>query len=296
MIYYIIISSGILLLLLTNLKWMKIKKSISNTNKVKIKNTEKNNSFILFYKKIYNEWIEHLHEIVKNKNKPHIFMPILYATLIYTINFFTIKLNVFITFVFIFFSIIYLQITLSRKRHHSIFKKDFPEVLLMINMASGSGASINNILERCGQEVSGPLGNELILICRRLNLGESPETVFYDSYQRFNYPEFYFLTMIILLNIQQGGQLRELTSRLSHVISKNKTTEQKKSALTAQTRMSINIISAMPFVFSILLYFIDSSNIESMWDHSTGRIIFYYIIISEIIGIYIIRKMLRKAL
>lgn len=296
MIYYIIISSGILLLLLTNLKWMKIKKSISNTNKVKIKNTEKNNSFILFYKKIYNEWIEHLHEIVKNKNKPHIFMPILYATLIYTINFFTIKLNVFITFVFIFCSIIYLQITLSRKRHHSIFKKDFPEVLLMINMASGSGASINNILERCGQEVSGPLGNELILICRRLNLGESPETVFYDSYQRFNYPEFYFLTMIILLNIQQGGQLRELTSRLSHVISKNKTTEQKKSALTAQTRMSINIISAMPFVFSILLYFIDSSNIESMWDHSTGRIIFYYIIISEIIGIYIIRKMLRKAL
>ncbi|CNK81141.1 Flp pilus assembly protein TadB [Yersinia frederiksenii] len=296
MIYYIIISSGILLLLLTNLKWMKIKKSISNTNKVKIKNTEKNNSFILFYKKIYNEWIEHLHEIVKNKNKPHIFMPILYATLIYTINFFTIKLNVFITFVFIFCSIIYLQITLSRKRHHSIFKKNFPEVLLMINMASGSGASINNILERCGQEVSGPLGNELILICRRLNLGESPETVFYDSYQRFNYPEFYFLTMIILLNIQQGGQLRELTSRLSHVISKNKTTEQKKSALTAQTRMSINIISAMPFVFSILLYFIDSSNIESMWDHSTGRIIFYYIIISEIIGIYIIRKMLRKAL
>lgn len=296
MIYYIIISSGILLLLLTNLKWMKIKRSISNTNKVKIKNTEKNNSFILFYKKIYNEWIEHLHEIVKNKNKPHIFMPILYATLIYTINFFTIKLNVVITFVFIFCSIIYLQITLSRKRHHSIFKKDFPEVLLMINMASGSGASINNILERCGQEVSGPLGNELILICRRLNLGESPETVFYDSYRRFNYPEFYFLTMIILLNIQQGGQLRELTSRLSHVISKNKTTEQKKSALTAQTRMSINIISAMPFVFSILLYFIDSSNIESMWDHSIGRIIFYYIIISEIIGIYIIRKMLRKAL
>ncbi|MEQ9723680.1 type II secretion system F family protein [Yersinia alsatica] len=296
MIYYIIILSGILLLLLTNLKWMKIKKSISNTNKVKIKNTEKNNSFILFYQKIYNEWIEHLHEIVKNKNKLHIFMPIVYATLIYTINFFTIKLNVFITFVFIFCSIIYLQITLSRKRHHSIFKKDFPEVLLMINMASGSGASINNILERCGQEVSGPLGNELILICRRLNLGESPETVFYDSYQRFNYPEFYFLTMIILLNIQQGGQLRELTSRLSHVISKNKTTEQKKSALTAQTRMSINIISAMPFVFSILLYFIDSSNIESMWDHSTGRIIFYYIIISEIIGIYIIRKMLRKAL
>ncbi|WP_145538419.1 type II secretion system F family protein [Yersinia alsatica] len=296
MIYYTIIFSGILLLLLTNLKWIKIKKSIINTKKTSIKKTEKKYFLILSYRKIYIEWMQYLHNIVKDKNKPHIFIPIAYAILIYTINFFTLKLNVAIIFIFISVSIIYLQITLSRKRHYSLFKKDFPEVLLMINMASSSGASINHILERCGQEVSGPLGNELILICRRLNLGESPETVFYDAYQRFNYPEFYFLTMIILLNIQQGGQLRELTSRLSQVISKNKTTEQKKSVLTAQTRMSVNIISAMPFVFSFLLYFIDSSSIESIWDHSTGRIIFYYIIISEAIGIFIIRKMLRKTL
>lgn len=296
MIYYIIILSGILLLLLTNLKWMKIKKSIINTKKISIKNTEKEYFFLLSYKKIYREWIQYLRDIVKDKNKLHIFIPIAYAILIYTINFFTLKLNIAIIFIFISVSIIYLQITLSRKRHYSLFKKDFPEVLLMINMASSSGASINHILERCGKEISGPLGNELILICRRLNLGESPETVFYDAYQRFNYSEFYFLTMIILLNIQQGGQLRELTSRLSQVISKNKTTEQKKSVLTAQTRMSVNIISAMPFVFSILLYFIDSSSIESIWDNSTGRVIFYYIIISEAIGIFIIRKMLGKTL
>ncbi|WP_016256644.1 type II secretion system F family protein, partial [Yersinia pestis] len=73
-------------------------------------------------------------------------------------------------------------------------------------MAASSGASINQVLERCGKEIRGPLGQELGLICRRLNLGETPETVFYDAYERFHYPEFYFLVTIILLNIQQGGQ------------------------------------------------------------------------------------------
>ncbi len=48
----------------------------------------------------------------------------------------------------------------------------------MINMAASSGASINQVLERCGKEIRGPLGQELGLICRRLNLGETPETVF----------------------------------------------------------------------------------------------------------------------
>ncbi|ATM94413.1 tight adherance operon protein [Yersinia frederiksenii] len=296
MIYYIIVSSGILLLLLNNLKWMKIKKSIININKNNVINIGENYSFIVFYKKTFKEWVQYLRSIVKENNKLHILTPIVYSLCIYIINFFTLKLNIIITSLFILGSVIYLQLKLSRKRHHSLFKKDFPEVLLMINMASGSGASINHVLERCGQEVSGPLGHELVLICRRLNLGESPETVFYDAYQRFNYPEFYFLITIILLNIQQGGQLKELTSRLSQVISKNKTTEQKKSVLTAQTRMSVNIISAMPVAFSLLLYFIDAKNIESMWDNPIGRMIFFYIITSEAIGIYVIRKMLRKTL
>ncbi|CRY67620.1 type II secretion system protein F domain-containing protein [Yersinia pekkanenii] len=183
-----------------------------------------------------------------------------------------------------------------RKNHHVLFIRDFPEVFLMINMAASSGASINQVLERCGKEVCGPLGYELSLICRRLNVGEYPETVFNDAYQRFHYPEFYFLITIILLNMQQGGQLRELTSRLSQVITKSKTTEQKKAVMTAQTRMSVNIISVMPFAFSLLLYFIDPTVMESMWNHPIGRVIFYYIISSEIIGITLVRSMLRKAL
>lgn len=66
--------------------------------------------------------------------------------------------------------------------------------------------------------------------------------------------------------------------------------------MTAQTRMSVNIISLMPLAFSALLYFLDPATMESMWNHPMGKMIFYYIISSEIIGIIIIRKMLGKTL
>ncbi|HHL2499861.1 TPA: type II secretion system F family protein [Yersinia enterocolitica] len=293
MIYYIIILSGVLLILLNNIKWIRIKKSIIDSNELK----QNSNFFlIIFIKGIFIEWVQYWHSIIKKNNIMHIAIPLIYSACIYFANILWLHLNYILISAFTLASIIYIQIKLSRKIHHDLFKQDFPEALLMINMAASSGSSINQVLERCGKEINGPLGHEMSLICRRLNLGESPEAVFYDAYQRFNYPEFYFLITIILLNLQQGGQLRELTNRLSQIITKNKTAEQKKSVMTAQTRMSVNIISIMPFAFSFLLYFIDSTNIEFMWSHSIGKVIFYYIIISEFIGITIIRNMLRKTI
>jgi tight adherence protein B len=293
MSYYIILSSGILLFLLSSLKWIKIKKSINNHKKKRVKS---NDFFLVFAKKIFLEWTGYLSYIIHNKKNLHLFMPPGYSIGIYLVNHFWFHINIIAVLIFILTSIVYFQLQLSRKIHRSLFKQDFPEVLLMINMAASSGASINQVLERCGREIKGPLGGELNLICRRLNLGESPATVFYDAYQRFLYPEFYFLITIILLNLQQGGQLRELTSRLSTVITKNKAAEQKKAVMTAQVRMSVNIVSAMPVLFSLLLYFIDPTTMESMWNHPIGKMVFYYIITSEIIGIAVIRKMLRKTL
>ncbi|CNI71632.1 type II secretion system F family protein [Yersinia mollaretii] len=293
MIYYMISLSGLLLLIVSNLEWIKIKKSIGYTKKTSLKI---DSTFIDLFKKISSEWINYLSSVIRDKNKPHIVIPLLYAIITYSVNIYWFHFNSVIILIFILISIIFFQFKISRKIHHTLFKRDLPEVLLMINMAASSGASINQVLERCGNEISGPLGDELDLICRRLNLGESPETVFYDAYQRFLYPEFYFLITIISLNLQQGGQLKELINRLSQVINKNKTSEQKKAVMTAQTRMSVNIISLMPLVFSILLYFLDPATMESMWNHSMGKMVFYYIIASEVIGITIIRTMLGKAL
>ncbi|WP_145521033.1 type II secretion system F family protein [Yersinia mollaretii] len=293
MIYYIISLSGLLLLIASNLEWIKIKKSIGYTKKMRLK---RDSDFIELFKKTFSEWVNYLSSVIRDKNKPHMVIPLLYAIVAYSANIYWFHLNSVVFLIFILISIIFFQLKISRKIHHTLFKRDLPEVLLMINMAASSGASINQVLERCGNEISGPLGDELDLICRRLNLGESPEAVFYDAYQRFIYPEFYFLITIILLNLQQGGQLRELISRLSQVINKNKTSEQKKAVMTAQTRMSVNIISLMPLAFSALLYFLDPTTMESMWNHPMGKMIFYYIISSEIIGIAIIRKMLGKTL
>ena len=293
MMYYTLLLVGIILFALTNIKWIKIKKSINNTE---IKYSKDEVYLFSICKKTLSEWTSYISSIIIERNSKHIITPVIYSILVYFSNLYWFHIDNIFIFIFTITSIVFFQLKISRKINRSHFDNSFPEVLLMINMAASSGASINQVLERCGNEIKGPLGNELNFICRKLNVGESPESVFYDSYKRFNYPEFFFLITIILLNLQQGGQLRELTRRLSSVVTKNKTAEQKKSVMTAQIRMSVNIISLMPILFSLLLYFIDPATMDSMWHHPIGRTIFYYIITSEIVGLAIIRKMLRKTL
>lgn len=64
MIYYVILLSGLSLLLLSNLKWMKIKKSVSDSEKTRSRNIFFMN---LFLKKMFSEWLHYCHEITKEK-------------------------------------------------------------------------------------------------------------------------------------------------------------------------------------------------------------------------------------
>ncbi|MGN1930434.1 tight adherance operon protein, partial [Yersinia enterocolitica] len=76
MIYYIILLTGLILLALNNLKWLKIKKSVSTKRKEKFKNGY---FLILFFKKTLNEWLSYLTDILREKNTLHILMPIVYS-------------------------------------------------------------------------------------------------------------------------------------------------------------------------------------------------------------------------
>ncbi|MET1387963.1 tight adherance operon protein, partial [Yersinia enterocolitica] len=80
MIYYIILLTGLILLALNNLKWLKIKKSVSTKRKEKLKNGY---FLILFFKKTLNEWLSYLTDILREKNTLHILMPIVYSVSIY---------------------------------------------------------------------------------------------------------------------------------------------------------------------------------------------------------------------
>lgn len=192
-------------------------------------------------------------------------------------------------------SVFYAQISIGRALRRRYFDNRFPEVLAVINAAISAGNSIHQALHRCGDGVDGELGAVFKRIDRRLNLGEEPERVFKDAWLEYRYREFYFFVIVMLVSLQRGGQLRVLVGRLSRIITNSKNMARRKAAMTSEARMSAKIVAAIPLLFLCGMKYFSPENFDFIINDPVGRLILYYVIGSEAIGMGIIWVLVKRA-
>lgn len=182
-----------------------------------------------------------------------------------------------------------------QERERKQFNEQFPDALNMLVSAVTSGESITLAIRYVGNKLEGNLGKEFKLMGDRLQLGESPDEVFRKSCARYPYPSFQFFVITLRANMNRGGQLKDVVTRLNRLIFDARAIERKKYALTSEARISAKIVCATPFFFLFILQFLSPENYEFVMFNSEGRPILYYVVISELIGMSIIWGLLKKA-
>jgi len=182
----------------------------------------------------------------------------------------------------------------SKKKMRQQFESTFSEALNVINSSLRAGNSVIQGIGQCGQKLEGILGEEFRQVAQRLEIGESPESVFMDSWKRLPYREYYFFIVTVLINMKGGGQIREVMSRLSSLISSSRIMERKKYAMTSEARMSVKILAAIPIGFLIFINFQSPQNMDILLHNPTGQIIFYYSVGSILFGLFVVWLMMNK--
>ncbi|MCG3733111.1 type II secretion system F family protein [Vibrio cincinnatiensis] len=180
------------------------------------------------------------------------------------------------------------------KRERDAFEEMFPDALNILTGAISSGESILRAINFVGENLTGEIGKEFSLIGKRLNFGEDPDDVFRKSCHRFPYPSFYFFIISLRANMQRGGQLKEIMTRLNRMLFNARSVDKKIYTLTAEARMSAKIVAAIPFIFLFMLQYLSPENYEFVMSHPSGRPILFYVIISELIGIGIIWLLMKS--
>ncbi len=181
-----------------------------------------------------------------------------------------------------------------KKRRYKQFSLDFSEALTTIGGAISSGRTFLQAMSDYSQTTSNSLTREFSSISRRLNFGEQAEVVFMESWRNYPYREYYFFIVAILLNINNGGRLREVLNKLQRSISNSIAMEKKMLSMTSEMRMSSKITGAIPFAFLILLKFISPDNFTYVMEDENGRVLLYYLIGSEMVGLLVIKFLMRK--
>ncbi|MGN2615990.1 type II secretion system F family protein [Aliivibrio fischeri] len=180
-----------------------------------------------------------------------------------------------------------------QEREKKQFNERFPDALNMLSSAVSAGESITHAIAFVGKKLEGDVGKEFKIMGERLQLGESPDEVFKKSCVRFPYPAFRFFVITLRANMNRGGQLRDVISRLNRLMFDARAVERKKYALTSEARISAKIVCATPFFFLFILQFLSPENYEFVMFHAEGRPILYYVLISEAIGMLIIWGLLK---
>lgn len=181
-----------------------------------------------------------------------------------------------------------------QKRERTMFEESFPDALNMLTSAVSAGESIMHAIMFVGKSLDGEVGKEFKVMGDRLQLGESPDSVFRKSCRRFPYPSFQFFVITLRANMSRGGQLKDVMTRLNRLMFEARAIEKKKYALTSEARTSAKIVGAIPFFFLFMLQYLSPENYEFVMFNPAGRPILYYVLISEAIGMTIIWLLMKS--
>ena len=175
------------------------------------------------------------------------------------------------------------------------FYETFPEALSTIIGIISSGSSISVAFQQCAK-MEGSVGKAMKEVSARMEVGENPHNVLLNSYRLLPFNEYYFFVLTVMVNLDGGGELKDVLTNLSKVLTSNAALAKIRDGKTAELRMTLLILSLIPPGFILLLKGIAEENYNLLIDTEVGHYILYYVACSELLGILFIKKMINKVI
>jgi tight adherence protein B len=181
-------------------------------------------------------------------------------------------------------------------RRKSIVQKidqQLPDTLALISNTLKSGYSFLQAIDAAAKELPPPVSIEFQQILKEVNLGVNTEKALESLSKRVQSQDLELIIMAVLIQRQIGGNLSEILDNISETIRSRIKIKGEIKILTAQGRISGLIISLMPVALAIILYFINPSYISTLFENPIGWGMIILAILSQGIGIFLIRRIIR---
>lgn len=166
----------------------------------------------------------------------------------------------------------------------------FPDTLDLIIRAVRAGIPVVQAIGTAGVESEEPVRTTFRTMGDALRLGAELKDVLEQASERLQLADFSFFAVCLILQRETGGNLGETLENLSGIIRMRRDIRMKTRALTAEGRISSNIIAAVPFAVAGFLYLVNRPYINLLFHTRAGHKILILAAILLTIGLTAIRK------
>jgi tight adherence protein B len=178
----------------------------------------------------------------------------------------------------------------KRSRRFDSFSEIFPDAIDLLGRAVRAGHAFTTGFELIAKEMPEPLAGEFRIAYDHQNLGMPLREALENLAQRMPTPDVRFFVSALQLQRETGGNLAEILEKLSYVIRERFKLHRQVKVYTAEGRMSLYVLTAVPPVTAVLLYFANRDYIMTLFRDPLGHKIVAMAIVFQVVGYLMIRK------
>jgi tight adherence protein B len=183
-----------------------------------------------------------------------------------------------------------LMIRRIRKQRIEKFDRQLTDSLVQMAAAFKAGLTLPQAAENIAHEMPPPLGQEFDLFVKELKLGVAIEEALENMAARVGSEDLELVVVSTNVSRKLGGNMAEMYDIISSTIRERFRLEGKIKSLVAQGKMQAVVVAVMPLVLGLVLNHCRPDLMQPMLQHRFGYILIGAIIVMELMGVFLIRK------
>lgn len=191
---------------------------------------------------------------------------------------------------FLFLIIPFMLLSFAEKHSDKQFGEQLPGAMDLMARALRSGHALSSAMEMVAEELDEPIKAEFRAAVDEIKLGLTINEALNNMCSRVPSVDLKFFAVSVIIQRETGGNIAEILDRIGTLIRERVQFKRQVDSLTAEGRLSGNILVALPVVMFIYIYIANFDYVSLLWMDPLGIYLLYGGIIMQIIGYYAINR------
>lgn len=182
---------------------------------------------------------------------------------------------------------------LRNRRGHRLqqFNAGLPRAMELIANSMKAGQSVAQSFAAVTDNAGPPISDEFALARREIELGASVESALNNMVKRIGSSDLRLMVMVITIQRSVGGDLPAILITLADTMRQREEMRSEVLAATAQSRASALVITLLPIVAALLLYFVVRDYFRPMLTNPLGWFLLAVAALLLFVGNLLIRRL-----
>ena len=172
----------------------------------------------------------------------------------------------------------------------SDFQDQLPDAIDMVVAAMRAGYSFQAAMKFIGDEMPAPLGPEFSRFFDEQRLGMDVRVALLSLQDRIESTDLKMFITAVIIQRETGGNLAEVLTNISDVMRQRADVHREVETLTADSKLSARILSALPVFVFISILVMNPDFLRPMVVEPIGRLMLAYAAISVALGYWMMMR------